>query len=299
MSYDLYFCTKPDKKVSKGDISEYLTGLPHITEEWIYQNPNTGVYFSFSYSPQSGNEVESVIPSEYNDTNLGFNLNYNRPKFFADEAMPFVEQLCNEFGLLVIDPQGDEIRSHGSPKKASAEHLRESWIQSNKRALSIYQRQGKSPAYIPRGKATDWWKYQFHREKIQASLGDSIFAPGIFLFADSENNEVTTAITWSEAIPFVFPGCDMVIIVRNEQKRFSGRKPQTAIKGWLDANDVRKKLSERIQKVETEIGFLPALLPDKSHEVKSLFLGLETRPISERYIRIAPDSMIDEKIVRS
>lgn len=298
MSYDLLFCTEADVKINKEDIAKYMAGLPHITEEWNYQNPNTGVYFSFSYAPPSGNEIASMFPAGYNDTHLAFNINYGRPKFFAEEAIPFVEQLCNTFGILVVDPQDHEIGGDNLPKKAKADHLLESWTRSNHRALSIYKKQGSSPAYIPREKASEWWKYQYHLDNTKGNLGDSIFVPSIFLFADTVDNKVKTAITWTEAIPFVFPKCDKVIIVRHEQQGLFRRNPKTTVKGWMDAEEVKEKLSGHVHSVETAIGQIPALLPEKAIFVKSIFLNLKVQPISNRFRRIVPDSMIDEEIER-
>ena len=297
MSYDLFFCTEIDKSVTKEAISEYLVHLPYITNEWNYNNPHTGVYFSFLHSPPSSeNEIETVIPSGYSDSNLSFSINYLRPKFFAEEAMPYVEQLCNTFGFLIIDPQDHIVGGNNSPKKAKADNLIESWTQNNKVALSVYRQQRTLPPYLSRETSLEWWKHQSHVERIQNVLGDSIYVPNILLFADTDNNKVITAVAWTEAIPFIFPKCDIVIIVRHEQKGLFRRDPKLAVKGWIEAAEVKDKISRYMQNIETEIGLLPALLPEKSPKVKGLFVRLKTNPMPEKYIRIAPDSMVDEEV---
>ena len=63
-----------------------------IVELW-YSNPKTGVYFSFDFeakAPESPDDGPD-IPDGYFDSGLSFNSNYNRPSYFAFEAMPIVE----------------------------------------------------------------------------------------------------------------------------------------------------------------------------------------------------------------
>jgi hypothetical protein len=123
MSYDLFFCTRPDNVVSKEEVSSYLSNIPNVREDGVYHNEDTGVYFILELIEQTDYEVETVIPSEYHDVGLSVNINYNRPKFFADESMPIIASLCEDLGLFVIDPQDHEIGGNSSPKQADVNEL--------------------------------------------------------------------------------------------------------------------------------------------------------------------------------
>jgi hypothetical protein len=67
----------------------------------------------------------------------------------------------------------------------------------------------------------------------------------------------------------------MVIIVRNEQRGLFIRKPKITLKGWINAPEIKEKLSKFLTNIETEIGTLLALLPNKSETAKPIFLGLQ------------------------
>jgi len=294
MSYDLYFCRDNDIPIHREKLLKYFHSLPNMSDQLAYQNSDTGVYFSFDYTSPSASDVETIIPPGYFDTHLSFNLNYSRPKFFAEESMPIVERLCNDFGFLIIDPQDHGIGGSGSPKIAKASDLIESWLRSNIIASKIFREKGALSPYMSKERASEWWKYQYHIKKTQSGLGDSVFVPNIFLFADLHRNQVVTAISWTEGIPTVFPNCEMVIIFRYERRGLFIRKPKITMKGWINTPEIREKLSVFLTNIETDIGTLLALLPNKSEAAKPTFLGLQSNPILDRYTRISSDSFTDE-----
>jgi len=107
MSYDLYFCWQKNERVDFDAVVAWADRQGNFSREenhlW-YENPSTGVYFSLDFDPQGAVSPEdSPIPSNCFDSGLSFNLNFNRPSFFGYEAMPFVVELANHFGLYVVD----------------------------------------------------------------------------------------------------------------------------------------------------------------------------------------------------
>jgi hypothetical protein len=101
MSFDLIFCNPVGQKVTAESLLEYFKSRPYMecsqrndTFEVMYQNPSTGVYGIFYYTPV---EKEKDIPpdlSEKGATGLSISINYLRPSFFALELMPEIETLC-------------------------------------------------------------------------------------------------------------------------------------------------------------------------------------------------------------
>src|SRR4051794_17603126 len=112
MSFDLYFCWHDEQPIGFGSVVEWSEKHRHFQRQddrlW-YSNEDTGVYFSIDFEIKD--TEESVIPSDYFDSGLSFNLNFNRPSFFASEAMPLVVDLCENFRLAVFDPQEPDGRA--------------------------------------------------------------------------------------------------------------------------------------------------------------------------------------------
>ena len=62
MSFDLYFCSDKKNKLTKNDLSEYFANFPYFEEEWVYHNPNTGVYSVFEHLDDPNDENETLVP---------------------------------------------------------------------------------------------------------------------------------------------------------------------------------------------------------------------------------------------
>jgi len=150
MSYDLHFTSQDNKKITKEDFLNYFKDkpnyqIPEKTEKdfqiW-YENPNTGVYFNYSFNEDEG---------------IDFNINYLRPTFFAYETMPLVVEFAEHFDLLVVDPQDHEIGGDGAPKECVQKELIETWARSN--AVAVQNSDTKKHPYLPHEKTYPWWIY--------------------------------------------------------------------------------------------------------------------------------------------
>jgi len=97
-------------------------------------------------------------------------------------------------------------------------------------------------------------------------------------------------------LPVVFPDCDQVIIVHLEKKGIIRRKTQPVIKGLISSENFKDKFSNEIRSIETEIGTLPAILPEEAKTVETAFFGLTSELVPNDYVRIAPDNIIDVSI---
>ena len=178
MSFDLYFCTRDGIEVTKEDILSYLSSLPHIQQDCVYQNNETGVYFVFEFVSPSSNAVDSLVPSGFKDAGLTLSINYNRPRLFADEAMPIVENLCKDLDLLVIDPQDHEIGGDSYPKTAKSTELIESWLKSNKRVDVIFEQYG----IISEDKKA-WWEWEHFPKLIRDLITALLFLVLLYLLS--------------------------------------------------------------------------------------------------------------------
>ena len=100
MSHDLFFLTRRPQPVSLDAFQSYFASRPHYTlqgndaSQALYENDDTGVYFSFDYSADGSGVDEAVDPDlgslGWSGTGMSFNLNYWRPHIFGLEAEPEV-----------------------------------------------------------------------------------------------------------------------------------------------------------------------------------------------------------------
>jgi hypothetical protein len=178
----------------------------------VYENDNTDVYFVLDINDGSLDADESPLLAL---------INVFRPSFFGRECAVVLAGLVTEFDLLVNDFLDEDI----TPAEYSEEWLISRWNQSNAaghRALA--GQDGSTPPSLPQSVLTEAWRWNFHRGELQGFLGGDVFVPRIM--ALSTPSGPTTAVVWTDAIPFVLPRVGHVVIYRNElMPRKLFRKP--------------------------------------------------------------------------
>jgi hypothetical protein len=230
MSYDLFLSRRNGDFPSAVDFERYFGERPHYTvqngQAW-YEHPDTGVYFSFDHcDPTDEDEVECWA---------SFNLNFNRPHYFALEALPELEAFVSAFDLVVEDPQIDGM-GHG---EFVGDLFVSGWSKGNQLGSAAAGESGaEAPPTLPTTTLEAIWRWNYGREAFQRRLGDSIFVPRIvFLKA---NRSPQTATIWTDAIPVVLPRTDVVVIHREETapRRLFRRRSDLAIATWAELEPI-------------------------------------------------------------
>ena len=238
MSFDLYFCWNKNERIDFRfvvDWAEKFGCFRHEKNQLWYQNEETGVYFSLDYDPDlPADPEEARVPAEVFDTGLSFNLNYNRPSYFALESMPAVENLCGRFGLSVFDPQVRDGKSLRSAVDVNASALVESWRPSNLWAIGALIDQSETPnvSFMSAGKALYMWKYQRARETLQDVCGEHVFVPKLFPLSHT-GKSVDTGFVCTQGIPTLLPESDWVFVVREKKRIFRIKKKEEKEIGFL------------------------------------------------------------------
>jgi hypothetical protein len=222
MSFDLFFCWDKTEPINFDSVVEWADQHTHFqrkAEQLWYENEDTGVYFSLDFDIKEAKD--SPIPPEFGDSGLSFNLNYNRPSYFAYEAMPIVTDLSQTFGLSIFDSQGQgEPEVQQNPK---TEELIHSWFVSNQNAIGTLHEMGDPQAAMkmPLATSTYLWHYSLGKRKLQAKLGDGIFVPSLVPLRKRGAGQIGTVIVCTVGIPMVIPQSDWVMISRIK-KQFLG-----------------------------------------------------------------------------
>jgi len=263
MSYDLYFYKHKDCKTTDSDIRSYLgerfqnTGN---TDQFWYENKETGVYFSFEYDKPDPDDE----PLEgFDNTNWKFNINFLRPQFFGLEAFPFVEGFINDLDLIVFNPQvvGDE-----TPVKYSHKDLFENWSNINARHSSDYFKEYEL-FYFDLDKSNKSWEFNQNRLALQDKLCEMTFVPGIFYFKEHKTGLISTLCVWPEHISTIIPEVDYFIIKKKIKKLF-GKKESS---GLVSYETIKNTFNDFITK---ENGY-EMISPNDSLKIEKLFNGLE------------------------
>lgn len=299
MSHDLFFYRPEKQSFDIESVADFFRNRlyfkkPKMLKDGFqiwYEHPNTGVYFSFDYAPPGeDSSIEVSAPLDHCNTGITFTLNYIRPSFFAYEAIPEVEAFAETFRLVVLDPQSDPGDKPNQPGLIRADDLIASWQAGNTAAVKIHQIQGTPPHYMNAEKTHLWWRYMQRIPELQEQLAQQAFVPEIFLFQRQTEKELFTAVTWTDAIPQVFPQTDYIIIVRQKPGLLNSlRKPEI---GFIAAKSLYRQISDYLEAFHGPVPHMQILKPEKAKLTNNIFATLTTDELSD-IERIAPDQFVD------
>lgn len=222
MSYDLYFYKLKASGPSSKDIENYLNNNLVINDqnsnEWVFENPDTEVYYYFERSEPSEPDEDEEQPegfSDFEDTGFSFAINFMRPSFFGLEAFPFVEKMMLDLNLFILNPQGNSEL----PYRPSMDELYENWNKTNLWSSKDHYDDMQS-SFIPENKSRQAWEYNFRRKQLQAEFAETCFIPKIFFYKTKVNNNVITIATWAYSDPNIFPPVDYFLLGRQRKRWF-------------------------------------------------------------------------------
>lgn len=222
MSYDVFFCMREGASTPSPEaIAEFFRRRPNYTvhdTEAVYRNDDTNVYFSFNYSPQGPLEKSEEGVSHP----ASFNINYNRPSFFALEAAPELEAFAAAFGFVVDDPQ---LHGMGENSDFSADGFLKGFEAGNLFGVKVMLKHGTpvpGPSSLPRQQLHAIWRWNYGRKHLQAVVGDNLFVPRIMpLF---QAGTILTTAVWGDLVPSVLPRVDVVLAPLDQFKGLLGKK---------------------------------------------------------------------------
>lgn len=234
MSYDLYLF--PRGVASRADFERYFGGRRRYTLDGdggaAYENPATGVYFSFSYlPPASAADIAAEIEAtpEYADdvewrahresASILFNMNYCRPHVFGVEA---VDEVAAVVEALHCDIEDDQIDGMGRGPFTRDGFLK-GWNAGNRLGYRIFrldapeaagaaELQGAAEQHgmliAPSQRIADVWVWNSRIEQVQdllAQRGLDVFVPRVSWGRAARSGDVITFAVWGPDIPTVMP----------------------------------------------------------------------------------------------
>ena len=164
MSFDLVLHAKPGRPpLTRDEVDQALSCAMLCMEkteleqsvEYIYNNPETRVYFLLYFDPNP--ESDEELPFE--GPLLAANINYARPTFFAIETIPIVIDVARRLSLTIFNPQDER-------ETDNEDELTDSWKVGNQFAVSAFNARAVefagasdgAPTYCPADQLMAWWK---------------------------------------------------------------------------------------------------------------------------------------------
>jgi len=297
MSFDLFFCCKEAKALDFERVADWSERYPYFSRtakgQLFYENRDTGVYFSLDGSREDATDPEdSPIPAGFADVGLAFNLNFNRPSYFAYEAMPIVEDLAKEFSLLIVDPQGDSPL----PQECNATRLIREWSASNESAIRYLSEQADFNGtflYMPQADSLNFWRYMSGKSELQSKLGDDVFMPRLVLVQRVGSTRVQTALVWTPGIPMVVPKHDWAAIVRERKRGRLGRAKKET--GYISSSTLMRSVGAHLEDFDRVTG-LRILRAAKAAQVGRVLESVPLEHKKAEFKGVAPDGFVDVEL---
>lgn len=300
MSFDVIFC-KTKGKADTPLLLEYFRSRKHMsceqhddTFEVTYQNLNTGVYGSFSYTPMEENDDFPFEWREHGATGLSASINFLRPSFFALEFMSEIEALCKANDLLVLDTNNGNDEK---PKPCVTSELISSWEQNNLALAIPAAAQIKIlPPYLAKDKSLYLWNYSRAQGSLEKRFeSDDIFVPKLIPVKRKNENQVKTVISWADGIPIVLPTCDIIILQKVHSRGFLGIGKKEEV-GWIKYDSVMNAIKPHLRKCTAkdpqalEMFVVP---PQNANKVKEALLKVPFDGNVDEFEALGMDGFID------
>lgn len=297
MSFDLYFCWRKNDRINFEEVKAWTEGNDcfklNDAQLW-YSNPKTGVYFSFDFEAKAPESPEDGpdIPDGYFNSGLSFNLNYNRPSYFALEAMPIVEKLASDFGLGVANPQGN-LDGHESATMADSEMLIQSWTNSNRQAILLMMEQPKAsrPLSMPSAASFYLWRYGTAKADLERSCGKDVFVPSLVPVQRKGESKAARATVYTEGLPTIVPECEWIFIVRR-------RKGLFRLKGKHDVSTIssetfREMLGSHLKPFHWPDPLVQIIGPESAEKSGKIVHAIDRALPRSEFEVIGTDSFVD------
>jgi len=266
MSYDLGFLRRHSSvPVSAQDLVQYFGSRPHYTtqeRQFLYENEDTGVYFSFELDSDDGDGVDpdeepvEEIADGLERVGLSFNINYFRPHFFGLEAEAELAALIGRFSLMVDDPQNEgmgrgEYSREGFLRAWNAGNLFGYYSCVSRITEGEHSISNPHVDALPAAALEAMWSWNFRRALLQETLEEDAFVPSIRLVR--YEGRPKTFVVWGDAIPEAIPDVDLLVLVRDilAPRRLLRRKKDICVVG---AAELRPLLS-MARRVEGEASY--------------------------------------------
>jgi hypothetical protein len=277
MSYSLHLRFKP--RARREHLLQYFAARRHYKRaknRVSYANEDTGVYFWFDLRCSRDILLRRTVVS------AEFEINYNRPSFFATEAEKELSAFVARFQPRIEDPQ---MRGMGEGPY-SAEGFFNGWNFGN--AFSIRSVLARSPdaevLSMPSDALRAAWEWNNRLAERRDRHNRANYVPIILFWR--VDGRASRVVVWSEARPILLPRVDYVVVARD-----TSDKPQVGLAAWDEVVEVAKRAGFDTGKQPLELRYLvpPPAIADWAANLPLIDL--------KSYARLHPYQILDEELI--
>ena len=278
MSYslDLYF----EPAIERREILRYFAARRHFKDAkddaFFYENPHTGVYFWLRLRCARNILLQRKVVS------AEFELNYNRPSYFATEAEIELSAFVAAFKPRIFD---DQMRGMGEGPY-SREGFLSGWNFGNLftiRTIMLRYPDDNIPSMPTDALRMMWqWNYQFAERKERS--GARCWVPKIMF--RRINGRPSRVVVWPLGMPTFLPRVDHVLI-----GRFFAGEQRFGLASWSEVLEVVQRAGFNTTKDPLELEYIvtPSQIAEWVANIDLIDLdALE---------RLADDKVLDEEAI--
>lgn len=286
MAFELLFFKKKTDIINLDDIENFFVSQNFIIKPldthlyiFLYHNKDTKVSFTVSYNEENELLVDNLPDENYEFCYMNFTLSYLRPSFFAEEAMPIIENFINRFNLLIYDVQNEQDICL---KQYQSEELILSYNKNNKLACQEFNKQ--YPLNIVSKTKTNYF-YQYNLNKHKWYQKYAINLPELNFLKHNKTGEIFTFYVW-DGQEMIFPKCDYIYIIK-KVKGFLGFTKQ--VKGLIEYHKIYNIFKDNLEDIND---FNLLVLKNIDEKITELFTALPIKDFSDFEI-IEIDDLVD------
>jgi hypothetical protein len=189
----------------------------NAADSWMFTDESTGVYFSMNVDRVT--DADAIRDGAPSAPYVDCEVNYLRPSFFMDEALPLVLQYARQAELTVRDPQREDRPM--PPDEIDQRAVRETWLDVTR---NWSRRELETIPFLAPAASSLMFRHNISRDVAMndpVKNPDGLFIPLILpIVRHAEPRTVLTGIVIGSAVACSIPQCDVVVLV--ERKRALG-----------------------------------------------------------------------------
>jgi hypothetical protein len=178
-------------------------------KSWLFQDDSTGVYFTMRVDEVIDDEL--IAAGASTAPYISCEVNFLRPSFFMDEALPAILRYARETGLTVRDPQREDVPL--TPDVVDQTAIRTQWL-----AMTAKWARESSEAlpFLDPTSSAAMFQHNLTRDALmndpvrnKAGLFIPLLLP---ILRSAEPRRVRTGIVIGPNIALLIPPCDVVVL---------------------------------------------------------------------------------------
>jgi hypothetical protein len=224
MSYDLFFMLPKDSNLDAA--KQYFSKRAHysvLAEQADFTNQDTENGFIVDFIERGDPDLPWVTGQH-----VVFRINFFRPRTYLLEVIPELEAFNTAFKCVFFNETSDKVESFDIQSFCA------SWLKTNSFAVRKFSDEGGyNSQFASSTQVENAWRWNHQLGSMRDFIGENAYIPKVMWLKLSNKTQVQTFVTWTDAIPIIFPKfCDFVLIMRDSATTSPGTNDEAENKAY-------------------------------------------------------------------